>query len=73
MKACLRFVAETLAWAERNYSFAAKAHLSEQLTQQTSQLGDRLAGTYLAEAALTAARVVSIAAAGPVSCFFLFA
>ena len=30
----LRFVAETLVWAERNYSFAAKAHLSEQLTQQ---------------------------------------
>ena len=51
----LRFVAETLVWAERNYSFAAKAHLSEQLTQQTTQLGDRLAGTFLAEAALTAA------------------
>ena len=51
----LRFVAETLAWTERNYTFAAKAHLSEQLTQQISELGDKFAGTYLTEAALTAA------------------
>ncbi|MFZ4539568.1 AI-2E family transporter [Propionivibrio sp.] len=51
----LRFIAETLAWAERNYAFAAKAHLSDQLTRQISELGDKFAGTYLAEAALTAA------------------
>ncbi len=51
----LRLVAETLAWAEANYSFAAKAHLSEQLTRQLGELGDHFAGTYLASAALTAA------------------
>lgn len=48
----LRFVAETLAWAEKNYAFAAKAHLSEQLARQIAELGDRFAGTYLAEAAI---------------------
>ena len=51
----LRFIAETLIWAESNYSVAAKAHLSDQLTQQVSTLGDKFAGTYLAGAALTAA------------------
>ncbi len=51
----LRFVAETLAWAETNYAFAAKAHLSEQLTRQIGELGDKFAGTYLASAAMTAA------------------
>jgi predicted PurR-regulated permease PerM len=43
----LHFVASTLAWAERNYSFAAKAHLGAQLATQIKQLGDNLAGTYL--------------------------
>ena len=51
----LRFIAETLAWVERNYAFAAKAHLSDQLTQQISELGDKFAGTYLTSAAMTAA------------------
>lgn len=51
----LLFIAETLAWVEKSYSLAAKAHLSEQLTHQISTLGDKLAGTYLADAALTAA------------------
>ena len=51
----LRFIAETLAWAERNYAFAAKAHLSDQLTRQISELGDKFAETYLTAAALTAA------------------
>ena len=51
----LRFIAETLAWAERNYSFAAKARLSDQLTQQISELGEKFTGTYLTAAALTVA------------------
>lgn len=51
----LRFIAETLAWAERNYSFAAKAHLSDQLSLQIGELKDKLAGTYLTAAALTVA------------------
>lgn len=51
----LRFIAETLAWAESNYSFAAKANLSDQLTRQMGELGDKFAGTYLASAAMTAA------------------
>ena len=51
----LRFIAETLAWAEGNYTFAAKAHLSEQLASQIGGLGDRLASTYLPKAAMTAA------------------
>ena len=51
----LRFIAETLAWAERNYAFAAKAHLSDQINSQISELGDKFAGTYLTEAALTVA------------------
>ena len=51
----LRFVAETLAWLEHHYAFAAKAHLSDQLTKQISELGDKLAGGYLTEAAITTA------------------
>ena len=51
----LRFIAETLAWLEHHYAFAAKAHLSDQLTKQISELGDKLAGGYLAEAVITAA------------------
>lgn len=51
----LRFVAETLAWVEQNYTFAAKARLSEQLSHQIGELGDKFAGTYLATAAVTAA------------------
>jgi predicted PurR-regulated permease PerM len=51
----LRFVAETLAWAEGNYSFAAKAHLGEQLATQVVGLGDRLASSYLPQVAMTAA------------------
>ena len=60
----LRFIAETLAWAERNYTFAAKARLSDQLTQQISELGEKFAGTYLAAAALTAAAWPTIRWAG---------
>lgn len=51
----LRFIAETLAWAESNSVFAAKAHLSDQLTRQINTLGEHLAGTCLTDAALTAA------------------
>ena len=51
----LRFVAETLSWLERNFAFAARAHLSSQLTQQISGLGDKFASTYLPNIALTVA------------------
>jgi predicted PurR-regulated permease PerM len=51
----LRFIAETLAWAESNSAFAAKAQLSDQLTRHINTLGEHLAGTYLTDAALTAA------------------
>ena len=51
----LRFVAETLAWFEGNYAFAARANLSGQLTQHISELGDKLVSMYLASAVLTAA------------------
>ncbi|WP_301101329.1 AI-2E family transporter [Propionivibrio sp.] len=66
----LRFIAESLAWAERNYTFAAKAHLSEQLTRQISELGDKFAGTYLAEAALTAAAWLPSLLLAPFLAFF---
>ena len=66
----LRFVADTLAWAERNYAFAAKAHLSDQLTQQISELGDKLTGTYLTEAALTAAAWLPSLLLAPFLAFF---
>lgn len=68
----LRFIAETLAWAERNYTFAAKARLSEQLTHQISELGEKFAGTYLAAAALTvAAWLPSLLLAPFLAYFFL--
>lgn len=51
----LRFLAETLAWAERNYAFAAKAQLSDQLSRQIALLSERVAGAYLGEAVLAAA------------------
>ncbi|MEI7612969.1 MAG: AI-2E family transporter [Betaproteobacteria bacterium] len=66
----VRLVADTLAWAEMNYAFAAKAHLSDQLVHQTGQLGDKLAGTYLASAALTAAAWLPSLLLAPFLAFF---
>lgn len=66
----LLFIAETLAWIERSSSLAAKAHLSEQLTQQLVSLGDKLAGTYLADAALTAAAWLPSLLLAPFLAFF---
>jgi predicted PurR-regulated permease PerM len=66
----LRFVVDTLVWLERSFSLAAKAHLSEQLTQQISSLGDKLAGTYLADAALTAAAWLPSLLLAPFLAFF---
>ena len=65
-----RFVAETLAWLERNFAFAAKAHLSSQLTQQISGLGDKLASTYLADIALTVAAWLPSLMLAPFLAFF---
>jgi predicted PurR-regulated permease PerM len=56
----LRLVAETLIWLEQSYSFAARAHFSDQWANQLLELGgisgfgDKLARGYLADAALTA-------------------
>ncbi|MBK8401067.1 AI-2E family transporter [Propionivibrio sp.] len=66
----LHFIADTLAWAERNYAFAAKAHLSDQLTQNISELGDKFAGTYLTSAALTAAAWLPSLLLAPFLAFF---
>jgi len=66
----LRFVAETLAWLEQRFALAARAHLSAQLMQQISALGDRLAGTYLADAALTAAAWLPSLLLAPFLAFF---
>ncbi|WP_294262068.1 hypothetical protein [Propionivibrio sp.] len=67
----LHFIADTLAWAERNYAFAAKAHLSDQLTQNISELGDKFAGTYLHVCRVDCGGLAAIAAAGAVSRFLL--
>ncbi len=66
----LRFVVETLVWLERNFSLAAKARLSAQLTQQVSELGDKLAGTYLADAVFTAAAWLPSLLLAPFLAFF---
>lgn len=71
----LRLVANTLAWLEANYSFFAKAHLSEQWAKQLAEmggLGDQLASTYLADFALTlAAWLPSLLLAPFLTFFFL--
>ena len=66
----LGFVADTLAWLERNFAFAAKAHLSQQLTEQISGLGDKLASTYLADIALTTAAWLPSLMLAPFLAFF---
>ncbi len=66
----LRFVADTLAWLERNFAFAAKARLSHQLTQQISGLGDKLVSTYLADVALTVAAWLPSLLLAPFLAFF---
>lgn len=66
----LRFIAETLAWAERNYVFAAKAQLSDQLTKNISDLGDKFTGSYLTTAMLTAAAWLPSLFLAPFLAFF---
>ena len=66
----LRFVAETLAWMEGNFSFAAKARLSSQLSQQINDLGDKLVTTYLADVALTVAAWLPSLLLAPFLAFF---
>lgn len=66
----LRLLAETLAWLERNFALAAKARVSEQLMQQISHLGDKLAGTYLADAAFTVAAWLPSLLLAPFLAFF---
>ncbi len=66
----LGFVAETLAWLERNFAFAAKAHLSQQLTEQISGLGDRLVSNYLGDIALTVAAWLPSLMLAPFLAFF---
>ena len=66
----LRFVAQTLAWMESTFSLAAKAHLSEQWMQRINDWGERLPGTYLADAAFTAAAWLPSLLLAPFLAFF---
>jgi predicted PurR-regulated permease PerM len=66
----LRFVIDSLGWLERNYSLAARAHLSERLSSQMGELGDKLIGTYLADAALLAAAWVPCLLLAPFLAFY---
>ena len=66
----LHFIAATLVQMETSFSLAAKANLSEQLVHQISTLGDKLAGTYLTDAALTAAAWLPSMLLAPFLAFF---
>ena len=66
----LHFIAATLVHVETSFSLAAKANLSEQLTHQISTIGDKLAGTYLTDAALTAAAWLPSMLLAPFLAFF---
>lgn len=66
----VRFIAETLAGLERNFSLAAKAHLSDQLTLQIGELGDKFVSNYLPEIALTIATWLPSLLLAPFLAFF---
>ena len=66
----LLFVAQTLLWLERTFSLAAKAHLSQQWLRAISELGDKLPGAYLADAAFTAAAWLPSLLLAPFLAFF---
>jgi predicted PurR-regulated permease PerM len=66
----VRFVGETLAWLEHNFSLAAKAHLSNQLTLQIGQLGDKFVANYLPEIAFTIAAWLPSLMLAPFLAFF---
>lgn len=66
----LRLLVDTLAWLERHFPLAAKAHLSAQLTEQLSDLGDKLASKYLADVALAAATWLPSLMLAPFLAFF---
>ena len=66
----LRFAAQTLVWLEKNFSLAAKAHLSDQLTQRMGELGDTFASTYLPEIAFTVAAWLPSLMLAPFLAFF---
>ena len=66
----LRFVAETLTWAEAHFAFAARAHLADQLSQRIGELGDHLTTDYLATAAMTVAAWMPSLLLAPMLTFF---
>lgn len=66
----LRFVTETLVWLERNFALAAKAHLSQQVSRMASEFGDKLVGSYLADAALQVAAWLPSLLLAPFLAFF---
>ena len=66
----LRFVAETLAFAEQNFAIAAKARLSVRLAGQIETLGDQFVATYLTDAALGMAAWLPSLLLVPVLTFF---
>lgn len=67
----LRLVADTLAWLESNFAFAARARLSSQLTMQIDELGDKFVSNYLADIALTVAAWLPSLMLAPFLAFFL--
>ena len=66
----LHLIVDTLQWLEQSYSWMAKAHLSRQLLANLAELGDRLVGTYLASALMTAAAWVPSLLLVPFLVFF---
>lgn len=66
----LRFVVDTVAWVESNYAFAGKVRLSEHLTTQLAELGERFATTFLPSLALTAAAWLPSLVLAPFLAFF---
>jgi predicted PurR-regulated permease PerM len=66
----LRFIVTTIAGLEGSFSLAAKANLSDQVAHQITALSDKLAGAYLADAALTAAAWLPSLLLAPFLAFF---
>lgn len=67
----LRFLADTLAWLERNYSLAAKAHLSAKVLRHIDEFGKILADDiYIANAAMTTAEWIPSLMLAPFLAFF---
>jgi len=69
----VRFVVDSLMWLERNYSLAAKAHLSERLSSQLGELGEKLIGAYATDGAMLAAAWLPSMLLAPFMAFYFLA